>query len=143
MLVSEIMSTAVEFASPDANIRDLAVLMGDLDVGGLPVGDPGDLQGILTDRDILFRVVAEGRDSVGTRVREVMTTTVFTCRETDTLATAMDLMGSFQVRRLPVVDADGQVTGIITLGDVARHVLADASAIDAAIEGPLATGEEG
>ncbi len=139
MLVSEIMSRAVEFVSPDANIRDLAVLMGELDVGGMPVGGPDDLQGMITDRDILFRIVAEGRDSVGARVREAMSATVFTCRETDTLATAMDLMGGLQVRRLPVVDAEGRVTGIVTLTDIARHVLADNAAIDAAFEEP--TGE--
>lgn len=141
MLVSEIMSTAVEFVSPDANIRDLAVLMGELDVGGLPVGGPRDLQGVITDRDILFRVVAEGRDSVGTRVRDVMSTTVFKCRETDSLSTAMDLMGGLQVRRLPVVDADGGVIGIVTLTDIARYVVADSAAIDALIEGAAATGE--
>ena len=141
MLVSEIMSSAVEFVSPDADIRELAVLMGELDVGALPVGGPDDLQGIITDRDVLFRVVAEARDSLGAKVREVMSATVFTCKETDTLAEAMDLMAGYQIRRLPVLDAEDRVVGVVTLTDIARRILADDAAIDAAIEGPVAAGE--
>jgi CBS domain-containing protein len=79
MLVSDIMATAVEFAAPDDTIQEAAALMGELDVGALPVGAADDLQGVLTDRDILFRVVAEGRDNAALRVREVMSRRVFTC----------------------------------------------------------------
>ena len=65
MLVSEIMAKALEFISPDATVQDAATLMGELDVGALPVGSADDLVGILTDRDILFRVVAEGATTRG------------------------------------------------------------------------------
>ena len=133
MRVSDVMAAAVEFIPPDATVQTAAALMGELDVGALPVGMPDDLQGILTDRDILFRVVADGRDPAAVRVREVMSSTVFSCRADDTLATAMDLMSSYHVRRLPVLDAAGHVAGWLTLSDISRRLLLDTGAIGAAL----------
>ena len=123
MLVSDIMATAVEFAAPDDTIQEAAALMGELDVGALPVGAADDLQGVLTDRDILFRVVAEGRDNAALRVREVMSRRVFTCSPNDTLAGAMDRMADYHVRRLAVTNGSGVVVGWITLSDIARKLL--------------------
>lgn len=134
MLVSEIMARALEFIAPDDTLQEAAVLMAELDVGALPVGSPDDLQGVVTDRDILMRSVAEGRDPTRTRVREAMSSTVFTCRETDSLATAMDIMGSYHVRRLPVVDEGGIVTGWLTLSDVSRRLLLDTGAVREALK---------
>ena len=142
MLVSEIMSKTLEFISPDATVQEAATLLGELDVGALPVGSPEDLQGILTDRDILFRVVAEGADNARTRVRDVMSTTLFTCRDTDTLATAMDIMGSYHVRRLPVLNEDRRVVGWIALSDVSRRLLLDTGAVQDALDELSASGQE-
>lgn len=129
MLVSDVMATAVEFASPDESVQAAAVLMGELDVGALPVGSPDDLQGVLTDRDVLFRVVAEGRDNTQVRVREVMTRRVFTCPADATLTAAMDLMADYHVRRLAVTDGSGRVAGWITLSDISRRLLLDSGVV--------------
>src|SRR5690242_148639 len=118
MRVSEMMARDIEFVAADATVQAAATLMGELEVGALPVGAPDDLQGILTDRDILFRVIAEGRDPAAVRVREVMSSTVISCRTDDTLAAAMDIMSSYHVRRLPVLDAAGRVAGWLTLSDI-------------------------
>ena len=123
MKVADVMATAIEFASPEDTVQAAAVLMGELDVGALPVGSAHDLQGVLTDRDILFRVVAEGRDNAGVRVRDVMSRWVFTCSADDTLTGAMDLMADYHVRRLAVTDRSGAVVGWVTLSDISRKLL--------------------
>jgi len=142
MLVSDIMARVIEFIEPNATIQEAASLMGELDVAALPVGMPEDLQGIITDRDILFRVVAEGRDNGKVRVRDVMSTTLFTCRDTDTLATVLDIMGSYHVRRLPVLDASNRVVGWVTLSDISRRLLLDSNAIREGLQELTAAGQE-
>lgn len=142
VLVSEIMAKALEFIAPDATVQEAATLMGELDVGALPVGSAEDLLGILTDRDILFRVVAEGGDSTRVRVREVMSSSVFSCRDTDTLATAMDIMGAYHVRRLPVLDEAKQVVGWLTLSDVSRRLLLETNTIRNALGELSASGQD-
>ena len=134
MQVSDIMSKVVEFIGPDATVQEAATLLGELDFGALPVGEATDLLGVVTNRDILFRVVAAGLDSRTTRVREVMSTSVLTCRETDTLSAALDLMADFQVRRLPVVGESGGVVGWITLSDVAAQLFVHSGAVKSALE---------
>ena len=143
MLVSEVMTTALEFLAPDATVQEATVLMAELEVGALPVGSPRDLQGVLTDKDILFRVVAEGRSSAEVRVREVMSSTIFTCTETDSLAEALDQMSAYHVRRLPVLNAASEVTGWITLTDISRVMLLETGAISAALEELSATSDRG
>ncbi len=142
VLVSEIMAKALEFIAPDATVQEAAILMGELDVGALPVGSAEDLLGILTDRDILFRVVAEGGDSTQVRVREVMSSSVFSCRDTDTLATAMDIMGAYHVRRLPVLDEAKHVVGWLTLSDVSRRLLLETDTIRNALGELSASGQD-
>ncbi|WP_246024382.1 CBS domain-containing protein [Azospirillum ramasamyi] len=142
VLVSEIMAKALEFIGPDATVQEAATLMGELDVGALPVGAAEDLLGILTDRDILFRVVAEGGDSTRVRVREVMSSSVFSCRDTDTLATAMDIMGAYHVRRLPVLDEAKHVVGWLTLSDVSRRLLLETDTIRNALGELSASGRD-
>ena len=142
VLVSEIMAKALEFIAPDATVQEAATLMGELDVGALPVGSAEDLLGILTDRDILFRVVAEGGDSTRVRVREVMSSSVFSCRDTDTLATAMDIMGAYHVRRLPALDEAKQVVGWLTLSDVSRRLLLETDTIRNALGELSASGQD-
>ena len=142
VLVSEIMAKALEFIGPDATVQEAATLMSELDVGALPVGAAEDLLGILTDRDILFRVVAEGGDSTRVRVREVMSSSVFSCRDTDTLATAMDIMGAYHVRRLPVLDEAKHVVGWLTLSDVSRRLLLETDTIRNALGELSASGRD-
>jgi CBS domain-containing protein len=133
MKVQDIMSRHVEFIDPGAPVKDAAVLMGELDVGGLPVGTPERLEGILTDRDILYRVVARGLHCSSVRVREILSRPVVTCGEDDTLQTAMDVMASNHIRRMPVCGADGAVTGWITLADLSRKLLIDSGSLQAAL----------
>ena len=133
MRVADIMARTVEFIAPDASVQAAANLMGEIDVGALPVGTEEDLQGILTDRDILFRVVAAGRDGARTRVREVMSSLIYSCGPDDTIEAAMDMMSSYHVRRLPVQDEAGAVVGWVTLSDIARRLLLETGTIRTAL----------
>jgi CBS domain-containing protein len=133
MRVAEVMTREVEFIAPDAPVSAAAELMGELDVGALPVGGPAELRGIVTDRDLLYRVVAQGRDAAQVRVAEVLSAPVVTCREEDSLQSALDLMAANHLRRLPVVDAGGRVTGWITLADLARSLLHGSEALQSAL----------
>jgi CBS domain-containing protein len=133
MRVAEIMARTIEFVAPDATVQEAAVLMGEIDVGAVPVGTAEDLQGILTDRDILFRVVAAGLASARVRVREAMSTLIFSCGPDDTLEAAMDMMSSYHVRRLPVQDEAGMVVGWVTLSDIARRLLLETETVRAAL----------
>lgn len=133
MKVSDLMAKHVEFLEPDATVQDAAALMGELDVSALPIGGPDDLKGIITDRDILYRAVAEGCDPRRTRALQVATKQMFTCRPDDPLATAMDLMAAQNLRRLPVVDESGRVVGWLTLSDLSRHLLVGSDIVQNAL----------
>ena len=119
------MARHVEFIDPDATVKEAAELMGELDVGGLPAGTPERIEGIVTDRDLLYRVVARGLDCSRVRVREVLSRPIITCTEGDTLQSAMDMMAANHIRRMPVCDDAGVVTGWVTLADVSRRLLVD------------------
>ncbi|WP_233256162.1 CBS domain-containing protein [Falsiroseomonas bella] len=133
MRVADLMTREVEFVAPEAPVRAAAELMGELDVGALPVGGPSDLRGIVTDRDLLYRVVARGLDASRVRVAEVLSSPVVTCREEDALQAALDRMAAHHLRRLPVVDAGGRVVGWITLSDLARAMLLESEALQRAL----------
>lgn len=141
MRVADVMARTIEFIPPEASVQEAATLMGEIDVGALPVGTAEDLQGILTDRDILFRVVASGRDSPRVRVREVMSSLIFSCGPDDTIEAAMDMMSSHHVRRLPVQDEAGAVVGWVTLSDIARRLLLDTDTVRTALNELSETGE--
>src|SRR5687767_3540242 len=104
MKVSDLMAKHVEFIDPTATVQDAASMMGELDVGALPIGTAEDMKGVITDRDILYRVVAEGKDPRRVQVMQVATKTMFSCKPEDPVKTAMDVMASQNVRRLPVLD---------------------------------------
>jgi CBS domain-containing protein len=127
------MTRHVEFIGGEELVRDAAVLMGELDVGALPVGAAERLDGIVTDRDILYRVVARGLDPCRVWVREVVSRPVVFCGEDETLQAAMDLMAAHHVRRLPVRNAAGLVTGWITLADLSRQLLVGSEPLQAAL----------
>src|SRR3712207_924051 len=128
MKVADVMTRHVEFIEPEATAQDAAALMGELDVSALPLGTADDLRGVITDRDLLYRVVAEGRDPKRTRVHDVATKLVFTCRSDDPLTTAMDLMASHNIRRLPVTE-DERVVGWLTLSDLSPRLLVDSQVV--------------
>ena len=134
MKVGDLMATHVEFIEPEATVQDAASLMGELDVSALPIGTAEDLKGVITDRDILYRVVAEGKDPRRTQVEQVATKTIFSCKPEDPISTAMDLMASQNVRRLPVVDDAQRVVGWITLSDVSRHLLVESEVVQGALK---------
>ena len=129
MRVGEIMARHVEFIPADAPVSEAAELMGELDVGALPVGTAEDLQGVVTDRDILYRVVAKGLAPAQVPVRDVASRPVIGCGEEDSLQDAMNLMAAHHIRRLAVRDDGGRVIGWLTLGDVARHLLVESGSV--------------
>lgn len=134
MKVADLMARHVEFIEPDATVQDAAALMGELDVSALPIGTPDDLKGVVTDRDILYRLVAEGKDPRRTSVLQIASRIVFSCRPDDDLSTAMDLMASQNVRRLPVMDDAQHVVGWLTLSDVSRHLLVESEVVQSALK---------
>ncbi len=122
MRIAEVMSRGLEIVSPDATVREAATRMAEADVGAILVGEGSELQGILTDRDIIIRVVVEGKDPSVVQIKDVMSATLFVCSEDDSLESVVAEMKRRQVRRLPVLDARGKPVGIITLSDLARHL---------------------
>ncbi len=114
----EIMTRSVRTASPDNTIRQVAELMRDGDMGAVPILDNGKLVGIVTDRDIVVRSIAEGVDS-SSPIRSVMSGDLSTVSPDDFVFAAIRLMGDRQVRRIPVVDEDGGLAGIISMADIA------------------------
>ena len=120
MKVNEVMSRQVEITSPQDSIQRAAQLMARIDSGFLPVGDGDRLVGMITDRDIAIRGVAEGRNPTDTTVNDVMTREVKYCFEDDDVDEVARSMAQLQVRRLPVLSRQKRLTGIISLGDIAR-----------------------
>ncbi|MBV8888633.1 MAG: CBS domain-containing protein [Alphaproteobacteria bacterium] len=120
MKIREIMQTDVHFLSPNASVQEAAQLMGDLGMRSLPVGTQGDLQGILTDGDLLIRLVARGRDPRATTVAEIMSRSVVVCSADDTADNVVDEMVSRNIRRMPVIDTNKQVVGMVGLDHLSR-----------------------
>jgi CBS domain-containing protein len=120
MQVHDVMTGGVECASPNATLQEAARRMRELDIGPLPVcGDNDRLVGMLTDRDIVVRAVAEGHDPKTTRVRDVMTPSVIYCFGDQDVTDAARLMKENQIRRLVVLNRDKRLIGIVSLGDLA------------------------
>lgn len=119
MLARELMTHSVECVSPDEKLRDVAVKMRDRDVGSFPVCESGRLTGIVTDRDIAIRCVANGEDPKKTSVRDAMSEELIFCFEDQSVDEISHLMRQHQVRRLPVLDVDKQLIGIIAVADLA------------------------
>ena len=115
-------------ASCDATetVSKVASLMKQHDVGSVPVAESDRLVGIVTDRDIVLKVVAAGRNPEQTQVRDAMTPNPVCCREDDDLEQALKLMKERQVRRMPIVDGSGRLSGIIAQADVATRLNKDA-----------------
>jgi CBS domain-containing protein len=118
MKVSKCMTREVRLITPDQTIRDAARLMAELDAGALPVQQDDRLVGMITDRDVVVRAVAQGLPP-DTPVREVMSREVLYCFDDQEMKDIARNMGEVKVRRLPVVNRDKRLVGIISLGDLA------------------------
>lgn len=119
MKISEVMTPDVEVVRPDDTLRRAAQMMADIDAGVLPVCDGEHLVGMVTDRDITVRAVATGCDSERTPVRDVMSGELRYCFEDDDAEAVSRKMAGWHVRRLPVLDEDKRLVGIVSLGDLA------------------------
>lgn len=118
MLVQDAMSREVRTVAPETTIAEAARIMADADIGALPVAAGDRLTGMVTDRDIAIRAVAIGKGPQ-TTVGEVMTHNVLYCHEDEDITHVCENMAEMQVRRLPVVDVDKRLIGILSLSDVA------------------------
>jgi CBS domain-containing protein len=121
MRIAAIMTRDPEIVRPDGFLKDAALRMQQLDVGMLPISDGHQLVGMLTDRDITVRATAKGRDPTTTQIREVMTPEVVYCLEDQEVSEAAKLMQEKQIRRLPILNQEKRLVGIVSLGDVAVH----------------------
>jgi len=121
MKIRDIMTKDVELIHPDTLLRDAAQKMREADTGFLPVGEDDRLVGTLTDRDITIRAVAEGHDPKVARVREAMSDRLVFCLEDQDSSEAAELMAENEVRRLPVLNSDKRLVGVVSLGDLAAQ----------------------
>lgn len=124
MRVSDLMTANVQTCTPDMPLQDVAVMMITNDCGLIPVCDnPNDcrVMGVITDRDIVVRAVAEGKNPIEMIASDVMTRDVFTCSPQTNIDDCCDLMEQRQIRRVPVVDERGRIVGIVAQADVARQ----------------------
>lgn len=131
MQVSQVMTAHPVTVTPQQSVRDVAEIMKRIDTGFVPVGDDDRLVGMITDRDIVVNGLACGKDA-DCAVSEVMTRDVLYCREDEEVSTVARNMGQNQVRRLPVVDGDKRLVGIVSLGDLSTD--GDPSAAGVALE---------
>src|SRR3954463_1628233 len=127
MKIAEIMTRNVRVVSPDRTIQEAARLMDEMNVGVLPVCDGRRLRGMVTDRDITVRATAAGLPPDTTRVRDIMSDNVWWCFDDDDVNHIVELMSDHQIRRLPVIDHDKHLVGIVALGDLATDREGDAS----------------
>jgi CBS domain-containing protein len=128
MRVSEAMTPNVQIANPSQTIREAAKMMADIDAGALPVGDNDRLVGVITDRDIAIRAVAQGLEP-DTKISDVMSREVMYCFEDEDIEDVAHNMADIKVRRLPVLNRKKRLVGIVSLGDIAMA------------DGPEAAGE--
>ena len=117
--VREAMTGRPRYVTPDTPISQVAEVMEADDIGAVPVLEGEQLRGMVTDRDIVIRAIAKGKDPIGMPVREIFSREVISVGPDDDLSNALQLMADHQVRRLPVVDEDNRLVGIVSQADVA------------------------
>lgn len=132
MLVSECMTRQVEVGQPDMTLEEAARKMRDGDFGALPIGENDRLVGMLTDRDIVIRGVAEGRNPQQATVNEILSRNVLYCFDDQSLEEVMQNLGDNQIRRLPVLNRQKRLIGILSLGDLAKSDM-DSEHVDQAL----------
>lgn len=119
MKVKEIMHSGVAWVDPERNLSDVASIMRKEDVGAIPVGENDKLVGMVTDRDIVVRGLADGSDPLQLKARDVMSKPIIYCLEDEEVDDAVRLMEQKKIRRLPVINKQKRMTGMISLGDIA------------------------
>jgi CBS domain-containing protein len=122
MLLKDVMTKTLEEIGPQTSLKDAAAKMKSLDIGALPVCENDKLVGMLTDRDIAVRAVADGKDPRQTCVRDAMTSGAVWCYEDDDVRDAARIMEEKQIRRLVVFDHNNRAVGIVSLGDIATRL---------------------
>lgn len=122
MEISAAMHKQADWASADTPVSEVAKMMQKDDIGAVPVGKDDKLIGMVTDRDIALRVVAAGRDPAKTTAEEIMTKGIVYCRTTETVEDAIHLMDQKKIRRLPVIDDNKRLVGMLSLGDISHAV---------------------
>ena len=118
MKVKDAMHKGAQWVSPDTSLSEIARLMREHDVGSIPIGENDRLVGMVTDRDIVCRGLVNGKDVSKLKAREVMTSGIVFCRAEEDIDDATRTMEEKQVRRLPVIDKDKRMVGMLSLGDV-------------------------
>lgn len=121
MRIKDVMTTEVDLVDPDTTLAEAARLMRDDGVGALPVGEDGHLVGMVTDRDIVVRGIANDVDPTRATVHDVMSPEVLYCFDDEGVDEVAGNMGKQQIRRLPVVNRDNQLVGVVSLGDLAAR----------------------
>ena len=132
MKISECMTAQPHIMAPEQSIQEAARVMEEMNIGFLPVGQDNQLVGVVTDRDIAVRGIGRGVDGA-TQVQQVMSKDVRHCFEDDNVDAVLSNMGQLQMRRMPVLNRDNQVTGVVSLGDLSQ-VGQEASTADALSE---------
>lgn len=120
MKVNQIMTKDVECISPDATLKEAASRMKSLNIGFLPVCDKDQPVGVITDRDLTIRALAEGRDVKKTKAKDVMTEDVFYCFDDQEAEECASYMSEKEVRRILILNRDNKLVGVISLGDLAQ-----------------------
>lgn len=118
MQIHDIMTADVSYVRPDTPILEIARKMRDADIGSAPVVHDGRLIGMVTDRDIVVRIVADGGDTRASTARDAMSPGVLYCFADDSVESVLESMGDRQIRRLPVVNRDKRLVGVVSLGDL-------------------------
>lgn len=118
--VKDLMESNLARISPDASLEDAARKMKETDCGFLPVGDEKETQGIITDRDIVLRAIAAGKNPADVKVSECMTSQVCACKDSDSLEDAAKAMSEYNVSRLIVKDSKDNICGVLTFGRIIR-----------------------
>jgi CBS domain-containing protein len=120
MKVKDMMHKGVEYVAPNAKLQAIAKKMRDRDIGAMLVCEDGKTLGMITDRDIAIRALANGKDISTTEARDVMSHNVVFCRDNEEAEDALRIMESKKVRRLPVLNEDGKLVGMVSLGDISH-----------------------
>lgn len=122
MLVKEVMSKHPDALSEESNLTQAAEEMQKHDFGFLPVKSDGQIIGVITDRDIIIRAIAQGKDPKKTLLKDAMTSNIHFCHEEDDIKKAGQMMSDLQINRLAVYDKKNHLCGVISIGDIARKV---------------------
>jgi CBS domain-containing protein len=120
MKVKEVMHRGVTWVEPNTSVREIAQMMRDGDIGSVPIGENDRLVGIVTDRDIICRGIADSADCNGLTARDVMSKPIIYCRTDDELEYALRIMEKNKIRRLPVIDENKRLAGMLALGDISE-----------------------